>query len=272
MNGVIFNETLRRGWRSALYWAIGLAFYAVYVLMVFGSDDATRAQMADLMATKLPGFMGAMFGIPDDVNFLMSNEGFLSFGYFTYISLMLSVWAVLAGLNITANDEESGVMNMLLSQPVPRWRVVAERLAAQLVLLAVIVSGGVVGIMIATQLNPTVTIGLGTAIAGSIGLWQVVAVVLAVTTVLAALFKRRGMAGAVAGGFVAASFLLNTLGAASGSSIGNALRNVSVFYHFDSADVLQNGLALGSVSVLVMAFLALSYGAVKLFERRDIGG
>ena len=80
------------------------------------------------------------------------------------------------------------------------------------------------------------------------------------------------MAGAVAGGFVAASFLLNTLGAASGSSIGDALRNVSVFYHFDSADVLQNGLALGSVSVLVVAFLALSYGAVKLFERRDIGG
>lgn len=272
MNGVIFFETLRRGWKTALYWGIGLAFYALYVMLVFGGDDTSRAQMADIMATKMPGFLGQMFGIPDNVEFLMSTEGFLSFAYFTYISLMLSVWAVLTGLGITANDEDSGVMNMLLALPIPRWRVVMERLGANIVLLFGISLMGLVGILISMQILGMSDLEFGGLLAASFAMALVVAVIMTVTALLAVFVKRRGMAGGFAGIFVAASFLLNTLGGAAGSSIGDALRNISVFYHFDSAEVLQNGLALGSVAILIIALSVVGWGTVQLFQKRDIGG
>jgi len=272
MNGVVFGETLRRGWRTALYWGIGIGIYALYVLLIFGGDDTTRAQMADVMATKLPGFIGQMFGIPDDINFMMSTLGFLSFVYFTYASIMLSIWAVLTGLSVTANDEESGVINMLMALPIARWRLVVERIAANIVLLVGIVTGGLVGILIGFQFVPSEDVVLGSLLAALFGLVLVVSVVLVVTALLAVLVKRRSLAAGLAGGFVAISFLLNTLGNAAQSAIGDVLRNFSVFYHFDSADILQNGLALGSISILTAVVIVVTWGAVQLFQRRDLGG
>ena len=272
MNGVVFMETLRRGWRTALYWGIGLAVYALYILLVFGGDETARAQMADIMATKMPGFLGQMFGIPEDASFLLSTAGFLSFAYFTYVSLMLSVWAVLAGLGVTANDEESGAMNMLLALPLPRWRVVAERIAGNIVLLIGIALCSLIGLLISIQAINVTDVEIGGLLAGLFGLVLVVSVVMAVTVLLTVLVKRRGTAAALAGGFVTASFLLNTLGNASQSSLGDALRNVSVFYHFDSAEILKNGLALGSVTTLAVALVVVAWGAIQLFQKRDIGG
>jgi ABC-2 type transport system permease protein len=272
MNGVVFAETLRRGWRTALYWGIGLAFYALYILLVFGGDESARAQMADIMATKMPGFLGQMFGIPDDVGFLMSTAGFLSFAYFTYASLMLSVWAVLAGLGVTSNDEESGVMNMLLALPIPRWRVVVERIAGNIVLLIGIAACSFVGLLISIQAINVTDVEVGGLVSGLFGMVLVVSVVVAVTELLSVIVKRRGKAAALAGGFVAVSFLLNTLGNAAQSSLGDGLRNISVFYHFDSAEILQHGLALGSVTTLVVALAVVTWSAVQLFQKRDIGG
>jgi ABC-2 type transport system permease protein len=272
MNAVIFAETLRRGWRTALYWSIGLAAYAAYVLLIFGGDADARAQMADLLATKMPGFLGAMFGIPDDAAFLMTNEGFYSFTYFTYVSLMVAVWAVLAGLSITANDEDSGVMNMLLALPVPRWRVVAERIGAQLVLLVLILFGGFAGTVAVMQALPAMQIDLGRVAAGNVGLWLLIGAIVCVTALLSVLFRRRSTAGAVAGVFVAASFLLNTLAGSTQSDVGLAMQQASLFYHFDSADILQNGLSFGAVGVLAAVSVGVVWLTAQRFGRRDIGG
>jgi len=272
MNGIVFNETLRRGWRTALYWGIGLAVYALYIIMVFGADDASRAQMADIMATKMPGFLGQIFGIPEDASFLLSTAGFLSFAYFTYSALMLAVWAVLTGLSVTANDEESGVLNMLMALPLARWRLVVERIAANIVLLIGIAIGSLLGILVALIMIPAPDVALGGLIAALFGMMLLVSVIMAVTVLLSVLVKRRGTAAALAGAFVAVSFLLNTLGGAAQSSVGDVLRNFSVFYHFDSAGIIQNGLALGSVTVLMTALVAITWGAVYLFQRRDLGG
>ncbi len=272
MNGVIFAETLRRKWRATLYWAIGIGVYAMYILMVFGGDDSARAQMADIMATKLPGFLGTMFGIPDDVAFLMTNEGFFGFGYFTYASMLIAVWAVLAGLSITANDEDSGVMNMLLALPVPRWRVLIERALAHMLLLVFILAGGYVGTAAAMQIFPALAMSHGALLAANVALWLLVSAVLCITALLGALIKRRSTAAALAGGFVAASYLLNTIAGAAKSGLGDALRSVSIYRYFNSAEVMREGLTLGSTLVLALVIVGALWFATQSFQRRDIGG
>ncbi len=272
MNGVVFMETVRRGWRTALYWGIGIALYAMYIILVFGGDDSTRAQMADLVANKMPGFLGQIMGLPDDVAFLATMQGFLGFGYFTYVSLMMSVWAVLAGLSVTANDEDTGVINMLMALPIPRWRLVVERIAGNVVLLIGIIGCGLAGLWFALQLSPDPTVMFGALTATMAGEVLLLSVVMAVTALLAVLVKRRSLAAGLAGVFVMVSFLLNTLGGAVQSSVGDALRNFSVFYHFEPNNILQNGLALGSVTVLMAALVAVTWGAVYLFQKRDLGG
>ena len=127
MSGTIFMETLRHNWRIALYWGLGIGGYAVLIILLIPSVDVLK-QYADLVAN-MPAGMLKMFGAAD-ASSLGTPEGFLGFGFFTYTVLMLAVYAVVAGLGVTANEEDQGILDVVLSLPVPRWRIIVERLAA----------------------------------------------------------------------------------------------------------------------------------------------
>src|SRR5204862_37745 len=65
---------------------------------------------------------------------------FLGFGFFGYVLLVLAAYGVIAGLNITANEEDRGILDITLSLPIPRWRLVLERLLAYTLILALILA------------------------------------------------------------------------------------------------------------------------------------
>lgn len=63
MNGVIFGEMLRRHWRAALYWGVGLGLLILIQIVALPSNE-TLQQMGELLDS-LPSFitdgmMGAM--------------------------------------------------------------------------------------------------------------------------------------------------------------------------------------------------------------------
>ncbi|MBC8099205.1 MAG: ABC transporter permease subunit [Armatimonadetes bacterium] len=268
MTGTVLRETLRRNVRGTLYWALGFAAYG-WMSMVILPDRSALAQYVSLMQS-MPSSMMQVFGL-EDASVLASPEGFLGFSYFLYMMVVLVVYAVLMGLNITANDEDSGIMDIVLSLPLPRWRVIAEKFAAYAVLMTVIVLLGHVGLLIGMQLNPFAAgIDPNKLLAGTLNMLPSGWMVLAVTALIATIVRRRGTAAALAGVFVAASYLLDTLGSSANSAAGDALRAVSFFKYYDATHVLATGLVFTSfVGVIVVAGVVLA-GAVLMFQRRDI--
>jgi ABC-2 type transport system permease protein len=273
MSGTIFMEALRRNWRMAVYWGLGLASYAVLIILMIPNVDMLQ-QYADLIAN-MPAGMLKMFGA-SDASDIATPEGFLGFGFFTYTVMMLAVYAVVGGLGITANEEDQGIIDVVLSLPVPRWRIVVERLAAYTIFVIIIVVLSFVGLWLGVQLtasNPDAPfkIDMVKLLEGSFNMLPATLLMLVFTAFVAAVVRRKGLATGVASLVIIASYLLNFLGGSAKDTIADTLSRLSFFRYVDSAGVIQNGLSWGNIALLIGVTAVLWVGSIWFFQRRDIG-
>jgi ABC-2 type transport system permease protein len=268
MVGSVFLETLRRNWRASLYWGVGIASYAVVALLILPNQEALQ-QYVGLMRTLPSGIMAA-FGL-EDVALIGTPEGFLGYSYFLYIVLVVAVYAILAGLNITANEEDSGVMDMVVSLPVNRWQIVIEKFTAYALLILLIILVGFIGLALGRSLNVNAEpVTINTLLTSSLNMFPSSLLVLAFTALVSVIVRRRSMAAGLAGSFVVVSYLLNALGAMVNNSVGDALSNISFFKHYDAMTVLLSGITWSTVIVMIVIALLMAAASVVLFQRRDI--
>jgi ABC-2 type transport system permease protein len=267
MSGSIFRETLRRGWRTALYWSIGLAILGAYILIVIPNVD-TLKQYAKLMETMPPALL-KMFGAGDAAT-MATPEGFVAYGFFGYILLMLAVYAVLAGLNVTANEEDEGIMDVMLSLPVARWRIVAEKLAAYALLLVGIIGISFLGLLVGLQ-STSLHIDTGRLLVSTVNILPGALLMIGFTAFVATVVRRKSTAVAIVSLFIIGSYFVNFIGQLASGTAASALRAASFFSYYDAAGTMVNGLNLGNWLLLLVVALVLFAGTVWGFNRRDVG-
>ncbi|MBL8156652.1 MAG: ABC transporter permease subunit [Anaerolineae bacterium] len=268
MRGATFSETLRRNWRGALYWAVGMFGYALYVTVIIQDVDMLQ-QYAELAKSFKPGIL-QLLGIGDDMTALATPEGFLGFAFFSWIVLFLAVYAILAGLNITANDEDNGILDVVLALPLPRWQIVLEKFAAYALLLAGIVAVTFLGLLVGGRFS-ALTLDMGRLFVTTLNVLPSLLLVMGFTAWVSVTVRRRSTAVAAASAFVAVSYLVNSLGGMASGTLADVLRGLSFFYYYDSSGVLQNGLAWGSIGLLFVVTIVLVGGTLWFFQRRDVG-
>lgn len=267
MTGTVFLEVLRRGWRTTLYWGLGLAVLGFYVAALIPNVEALQ-QYAEVLESMPPALLQA-FGA-SDISALTTPEGFIAFGFFTYAILVLAVYAVVAGLNITANDEESGAMDVVLSLPLPRSRVILERYAAYSVFVIVITAISFAGLVAGTQATQ-LEIDIDRITLATVNIVPTVLLMIALTTFAAAVLRRRSAALAVSSAFIIGSYFLYFIGNAVSESIAGQIGRLSFFTYYNSEQVVQHGLPAENVVGLLLAAALLISGALWAWERRDIG-
>jgi ABC-2 type transport system permease protein len=263
----IFNETLRRGWRGMIYWGVGLGLLGFIITIIIPNITALK-QFQNLMAT-MPAVVKAL-GMEDAAQ-MATPEGFISAGYFGRVILLMAVYAIVAGLNITANEEDAGIMDMLLSLPVPRWRIILEKFAAYVLMLVVIVSLGFIGIYLSGVSSP-IHVDSGKLIIGSINMLPSILVMLTFTMFACTFFQRKNQATAVSAFFIVGSYALDFIGSAASESPIARLRGLSFFTYYDNGHIMQTGLNGANIILLLGVTLILVAASVWCFQRRDIGG
>lgn len=268
MTGTIFMNTLRRNWRSALYWGISIALLGLYVIVVIPDIDVLQ-QYAGLINNMPPVLLNAL-GISDTTQ-VATPEGFLAIGFFGYIMLVLAAYGVIAGLNVTANDEDRGTLDLVLSLPIPRWRVVLERFLAFALIIVFMLALTAVSMALVAQTNSGVQFDSGKIIVGVVNMLPGSLTVLAFTTFAGALVRSRSTAAAVAAGFVVLSYFIDFIGNAASETAAAALRVLSFFRYYDGGHIMSTGLQWGNVLVLVVASAVLIVGSLWFFQHRDIG-
>jgi ABC-2 type transport system permease protein len=268
MSGAVFTETLKRIWRQTLYWGIGLASLGFYIVIVIPNVD-TLKQYQDLIGNKMPQALMQAFGI-SDMAVLATPEGFIAFGFLTYALILLMVYAVLAGMNITANEEDDGTMDILLTQPVARWRVVMEKYAAYMLMSTIIVVLSYMGLVIG-RLSSTLEFTMDRMLLAAIPMILAVWLVIAFTAAAATFFRRKSTAMMVVVSFIVASYFLNFIGNAASNTAAASVKFLSIFQYADAQGVIQHGLTFTSLAVLAGATAILFALSVWLFERRDVG-
>lgn len=266
MIGPIFAATLRNNWRQMLYWGAGLGALGLFVLLAIPAEALKG--YAELLGN-LPPAISQLISV-SDAALLSTPDGFLSVGFFSFALLILAVFAVSAGLNVTANEEEEGILDVVLSWPLPRWQIVLGRFLAWAVMGLVIVGLAFIGLLIGRALGE-MAIDIGRALENCLNMIPSLLLMITLTMLVAATVRRKWTAVMIAGGFVVVSYFLDYLGEAFANDFARLMRRFSFFAYYDSAEVMQNGLNIGNVVLLCTVAGVLLVGALWSFQRRDVG-
>jgi putative exporter of polyketide antibiotics len=267
MSGVTFLETVRRGWRTMLAWGIGLGLMGYFQAVIVPDADALQ-EYAELYQT-MPELMEG-FGLTDAA-FGATPEGYLATQWFSFILVIFAVYAVFAGLAVTANDEDQGILNAALALPIRRWRFMAERAAAYALLIigAIVISG--LGVWFGVESTPALTMDTSILIPATVNIIPGALAILAATVFFGGVIRRKGLMTALITALVVGSYFLDFIGRAASESLASDLRGLSLFRYYDGVEVVRlNALQWGNVAVLLAVAAILLVAGLVSFQRRDL--
>ena len=265
MLGSVFAKSMRDLRRSLLWWSAGLVGLVSMIAAVYPTvrDNPELNELVESYPEALKAFI-AFGGSVDYV----SGAGYLGSELFSFmVPLLFVVAAIASGAGSIAGEEERGTLELLLSQPVTRRRVAAEKLAATVAELAVL------------TIVLWLAVWSGAALAGmDVSGWEALSASLtagalalalgAVAFILGAATGRKALAIGLSAAAAVASYLVNAL-AALVSALEPAQR-LSPFYHYAVGDPLRQGVAPGHVAFLLVLAAAAATAGIAAFERRDL--
>lgn len=262
----IVMKVLHDQWRAVAVWTVLAGLLSAFYLSLYPSIGAVE-EMQRLMAA-MPAELRALFAV-EGAN-LATPAGYLNMELFMFVlPLIVMALTLTSGGGATAGEEERGTLELLLANPVPRWRVVVEKALGGAILSAVLCAG--VGVALAgTALAIDVELDLAHVAAGLVGVWLLGGVMGALALLVGALTGRRSLAIGIGLVVVVAAFFVNAM--APLSDVLRPWQAYSPYYHYLGYDPLSRGLDLGHAGVLAAMALLLTVLAAISFERRDLRG
>ncbi len=263
MNGwTIFRQTLRDNRRAALWIGFGgavLAFWVTAFYPMFKDFEGINQFLENPVIKALVGEMGDY----------TTPQGFLGMEFFGWIPLFMAFYTVAVGLMIAANDEEAGRLDVLLSTPTPRWRVIVQRGLAYGVGYLIILGFFLVAFVPILALMPELDLSFARIAEGILNMLPMLLLPTALTLLLSTLVRGRNTAAGIAGAFIVASWFANALAALAPEAL-QGVQRLSMFYYYNAFETLSDGLNVGHFALLMA--LALGLGGLSLigFQRRDL--
>jgi ABC-2 type transport system permease protein len=259
----VLTKTLRDQRRSLIWWTLGFVL-TVFMYAAFWPSVHANASQFNQYIEKFPEAFrnmigGANFGTP---------EGYVQTELFSLLGpILLLVYAIGAGARAIAGEEEAGTLDLLLSTPVRRGRVLLDKFGsmimatlffAALTALSLMVLGPLYDLHLPLQ-------GLGAATS------NLFLLALAFGTVALLVGTATGSKGAAIGvssGLGVLTFVLNTL--APSVEALRPFRFLSPFRYYSGHEPLTNG--FNGIDILVLAGISAVALATALgaFERRDL--
>ncbi|MBK8020386.1 MAG: ABC transporter permease subunit [Chloroflexi bacterium] len=268
MSLAVFNETLRRHWRAILWWGLGIALLGGSQFLVLQDSESLR-EITELMES-LPPFFVQMFG-GGDVEYMASPEGYVASNFFSLALVIFAFYSVIAGLNVIANEEDRGQMDLLLSLPVTRTRLVLEKVLAFTLIIVGIAAIVFVGLVLSISATNILQVSMVRVLESTVNILPGALFVLAFTVLVSSITGNRPMALGITTAFIAVSYFLDTLANVAPDSFLGALRPLSFFRYYDGVFVMRDGLIVGNVAVLLIGTVVMFAASLAFFNRRDVG-
>ena len=267
MTGVILGYTLRTSWKQILYWGFGLGLLGFYIVFIASDRDIVQGY-AQLFESMPPAMLEA-FGA-SNVEVFRTTEGWIVSIFVSEALIFLSVFAVMAGFNITANDERSGIMDVIMSLPISRSAYVIERwLGYALIGLGIVIVSAAITLFAVVSLN--VDAPMDRLLTSILNLYPSTLLVMTVTGLLATTFRRRAVAMGLAAAFVVVSYIFNVIGGAASGFVADIMRQISYFSNLQGEQIVL-GTYDPSTSLTMLFIVLIGFAlSVSMFGRRDIG-
>ncbi len=260
----LFQHLLREAKGGIIGWSIGLG---VLILLIAASYPAVRGQtdLDDLLAE----YADSLGGLLGDCTTLTDYACYMDTQILAFLPVMLGIFGVAHAARILAGAEESGRLDILLSTPVSRRRLVANHLlvlvTAQAIVAAVV---GVLMMLAALALGETDQVAASVLVGLNALPASLVATMLAY--LLAAFVHRRSIALAGGTAFVLGSYFIG--GLAPLSETLEPMKWLSVTHYYQQSQPMRAGLDLAYYVIMLPLAGLLGVLAMWRFEGKDITG
>ncbi len=260
----IVLKTLRDRRRSLLFWGLGLA--AVAAMMIAFYPVIREATFISEYLESFPEEFMAIFA--GEITDYASPEGYLNGElFFLMYPLLLLVFSIGFGSGATAGEEENGTLDLLLSNPLNRWRLVLEKFIAMvvctmlltIVFWATLAIGGAIIDMGLNLLRLAAVCFSGFLLAIAYG---------SVALAVGCARGKRGISMAISGALGVYGYILNAL--APLIDWLEPYQVASPLYYYIDANPLSNGLDPVHAAVLIGLSVFFLGVAIFTFERRDL--
>lgn len=262
-NGVIFRRALRDSRSAVFWWGVVGAGMALLIVLIFPSMEAELGMYSEMIQS--PIVQGLLGDIPD----ITSAAGFVSAEFFSWMPVVFSIYAVVAGLAIVSGEEMRGTLDILLSVPIPRWRVVAEKFAALVLGLLGILAVTLVGFLIGLVLVPQLDIPPLMLVAAVFNMLPLLLVTAAMTLLLTTALRSRGRAMGLVVAIMVASYFISTLAGLATEAL-STVKYLSYWHYYDGYGPLFEGIQWGDFALLLVVAAVMFAASVWFFERRDL--
>lgn len=263
MNWNLALKTVRDRWKNTLFFGIGLA---AYTLMITAIYPAFRdIPDIDKLLKNYPEQLLRLFG---SSQFDLTN--FNNYINIEFLGLMMVIivgaYVFTFARSVTAGEIKDGTLELLVTQPVHRWEVVATK--------SVVMLGGIVTLMVTVVLSVFAfgfIFDVGVSYGGFASFLPLaIALFLCIggyAVLLGVIVPKYGAMAAV--GVTIALYLMNFAGESVKSISG--IRYFSIFHYYNSLNVLTRG-AVPWVDVLVLTCVGLAclVAASYIFQHRDL--
>jgi ABC-type transport system involved in multi-copper enzyme maturation permease subunit len=265
----MIRALLRRGIRQHAVLisllCLGLFLFEWAIVWVAGRIERGPGFQQLFSAFLPPQMIDAVFGQLGFASF----GGAVSFGYQHPFNLIIAITLVTVMGTLPAHEREVGVLDLILSRPLPRSRY----LAANLLLVALpcvlapmaIFTGGALGLGVVQAPEP---VSWTSYLSCAGGLALLLFAVGGYTLLFSTFAKRRGIAVAQAVGATLVFYWLDFMGG-YWDLLGTA-RLFSPFHYFDPAAAARSGVPVQHALVLMGITLAATTGAFLSFRRQDL--
>lgn len=258
-------KSLRDSRRTLFWWSVGLCAFMGLYLSAYGSVRESPEVYGPAAMAKFPGAIRDLMGLQD----FLSGTGYLqSAVYQLFVPMLFVACATTLANRAIAQPEEAGTLELVLTLPVDRRRLVLQRWAALVVSLLVV---AVVTLAVGWALSAALTMGVpfGRILAAHTGMFLLALLFGTLALALGAATGRRVVASAVVGAWLVAGYVVVTIG--SGIDAIAWLKWLSPYHYYIDGRPLYEGLPVGDYLVLAGATVVFALTAVLAFDRRDVG-
>ncbi|MEW6244082.1 MAG: ABC transporter permease subunit [Bacillota bacterium] len=257
-----FKHTLRRLHGQIIGWSVGVALYGLWMVLLYPSVSKLGEDL-DVLLNAFPKEMLAFF---QNIRAIGTPMGYIDVYFFTYMHLVIGIFAISAGAGLLAADEEKGILDLVLAHPVSRTGLFLGRLLGLICGLAIILLAGWLSWVL-----PAGSVGLGLGwlqlLLPFIPLFAVLLLFAAAALFLSMVTPAARVAGMLTGAILVGNFLMLGL-----SNINEKLEPIMRFtpLHYYQGGAAVEGLNGEWLAGLLAASLLFAAGAWRFFLRRDI--
>lgn len=258
-----FKNTLRRSRGAILGWGLSLGVMGYFIVGLYNTIKEQRGALEQLIAQYPPELMAFLGGT---VN-LFTPAGWLSLEFFALMPVVLGIFAVMAGSSLIVGDEESGILDLVMSYPVNRSSLFFGRLIGFAVALAAILGITWLAFVGGVAASEGMDISPVEMMRPFVNLYAVIFLFGTSSVLLSMLLPSRSIAGMLAGVLMVASYFIQSL-----SNINEDLEKIAKYLplkYYQSGYALE-GLKGDWLMGLFGVGLLFAVIAWALFLRRDI--